>query len=68
MLCGLTVAVRYMFRLLVVGTDMEQLPATVEQKPIKMLINNAKKTISIALEGLPLAKMLMRMSDTKLLK
>jgi hypothetical protein len=33
-----------------------------------MLINNAKKTISIALGGLPLAKMLMRMSDTKLLK
>ena len=63
MLCGPTVAFLYMFHLVVVSTDMGQLTETVEQKPIKMLINNAKKEISIALEGLLLAKMLMRTSD-----
>ena len=63
MLCGRTAAVLYMFHLVVVNMDTEQLTETVEQKPIKMLINNAKKEISIALEGLLLAKMLMRISD-----
>ena len=43
MLCGRTVAVLYMFHLVVVSTDMEQLMETVEQKPTKMLINNVKK-------------------------
>ena len=64
MLCGPTVAFLYMFHLVVVSTDMGQLTETVEQKPIKMLTNNAKKEITIALEELLLAKMLMRTSDT----
>ena len=63
MLRGQTAAVLYMFHLEVVNMDTEQLTEKVEQKPIKMLINNAKKEISIALEGLLLAKMLMRTSD-----
>ena len=63
MLRGQTAAVLYMFHLVVVNMDTEQLTEKVEQKPIKMLINNAKKEISIALEGLLLAKMLMRTSD-----
>ena len=63
MLRGQTAAVLYMFHLVVVNMDTEQLTEKVEQKPIKMLINNAKKEISIALEGLLLAKMLMRTID-----
>ena len=63
MLCGPTVAFLYMFHLVVVSTDMGQLTETVEQKPIKMLTNNVKKEITIALEELLLAKMLMRTSD-----
>ena len=43
MLCGRTAAVLYMFHLVVVNMDTEPLTETVEQKPIKMLINNAKK-------------------------
>ena len=64
MLCGPTVAFLYMFHLVVVSTDMVQLTETVEQKPIKMLTNNVKKEITIALEELLLAKMLTRTSDT----
>ena len=64
MLCGPTVVFLYMFHLVVASMDLERLPVIVEQKPIRMLINNVKKEISIALEGLLLAKMLMRTSDT----
>jgi hypothetical protein len=49
MLCGQTVAVRYTFLLLVAGTDMEPLTATVEQKLIKMLTNNVKKEIAFVM-------------------
>ena len=46
MLCGPTVVFLYMFHLVVASMDMERLPVIVEQKPIRMLINNVKKEIS----------------------
>tara|TARA_B100001057_G_scaffold491209_1_gene580987 strand:- start:503 stop:649 length:147 start_codon:yes stop_codon:yes gene_type:complete len=44
---------------------MELLPAIVEKKLIEKLIKAAKMEISIASEGLPLARMHMRTSKTQ---
>ena len=45
--------------------DMELVPAIVEKKPIEKHITAAKKEISIASEGLPLARTHMRTSKTQ---